>query len=72
MTPEELERLQKLANAELVKESCENPLFAKIAASQVQFLQEYADWRELQGQFGFGRNPTMPDLQKIKACAEKK
>lgn len=69
---EELDRIQDIANEMLVKESCEDQLFAKVAYSQVKYMNEYRQWRELQGPFGFGRNPKMPDLAKIKACADKK
>jgi len=71
LSDEEMERLQALANEALVKESCENTVFAKVALSQVRFLQEYSEWRELQGQLGFGRNPVMPDVARIEECAKK-
>lgn len=72
LSAEEMERLQAIANDALVKESCENVVFAKVALSQVRFLEEYSEWRELQGQLGFGRNPVMPDVKKIEECANKK
>lgn len=66
----EMERLQQIANEVLVKESCENKLFAKVALSQVRFMQDYSEWRDLQGDFAFGRNPVMPDVKKIEECAK--
>nr|WP_272889263.1 TRAP transporter substrate-binding protein DctP [Stutzerimonas stutzeri] len=71
LSDEEMERLQRIANEQLVKAACDNPLYAEIAYSQVQFMQEYADWRDLQGEFAFGRNPSsLPDAAKIKSCIE--
>lgn len=69
---EELDRLQAIANEVLVRESCADPLFARVALSKLLFLEDYKQWREMQGPFGFGRNPTLPDIAKVKACAEKK
>ncbi|MCA8927050.1 MAG: TRAP transporter substrate-binding protein DctP [Alphaproteobacteria bacterium] len=67
----ELDRLQGMANAVLVEQSCENPLFAKVAYSQVDFLQKYRDWRAMAAPFGVGRNiANMPDLEAIKKCMD--
>ena len=66
----ELDKLQTLANEVLLSEACENPLYAQIAVSQVSFLQDYEDWRALQGEFAMGRNLTSyPDMDKLRACA---
>ncbi len=70
-TDEEMERLQKIANQVLVEASCESPLYAQIALSQIEYMQEYSTWRELQGAFAFGRNlSSMPDVEKIRSCAQ--
>ncbi|MBA1149245.1 TRAP transporter substrate-binding protein DctP [Ectothiorhodospiraceae bacterium WFHF3C12] len=71
LSDEELERIQQIANEALVEASCDNPLYAEIAYSQVKFLADYADWRELQQPFGFGRNlSSLPDAGKIESCME--
>ncbi len=65
-----LDELQELANKVLMSEACDNPLYAEIAVSQLTFMQDYADWRELQGEFAMGRNmSSYPDLEALKACA---
>lgn len=69
LSDEELARLQEMSNKVLATEACDNPLYAKVAASQVEFLQDYGNWRELQGDFAMGRNlDSLPDLEKIKGC----
>lgn len=71
LSDEELERIQQIANEALVEASCDNPLYAEIAYSQVRFLEDYATWRELQQPFGFGRNlSSLPDAGKIESCME--
>ncbi|MEN2976840.1 TRAP transporter substrate-binding protein DctP (plasmid) [Tistrella bauzanensis] len=63
-------RLQKISNQALVEEACANPLFARIAASQVTFMADYAEWRGMAGEFAMGRNlKTLPDVDKLKSCA---
>lgn len=72
LSDDELERLQKLANQELVDEACKNTLYAQVAYTQVEFLKEYAEWRKLEQPFGFGRNlSSLPDEDKIKSCMNK-
>jgi TRAP-type mannitol/chloroaromatic compound transport system substrate-binding protein len=36
-------------------------LFAKILKSQMDYLDEYKDWRDMTGKFGFGFHPTYVD-----------
>ena len=36
-------------------------LFAKILKSQLQYLKEYKDWRDMAGKFGFGFQPSYVD-----------
>lgn len=67
----ELNSLQEMANAVLVEEACANPLYAKVAASQVAYMMDYGKWRGMQGDFALGRNlASYPDLAKIEACAQ--
>ena len=53
----DLAQIQQYAWEELLKEARDNPDFAKIAYSQVKFLDEYAQWRSVSSPFNFGRNP---------------
>lgn len=71
LSDEEMAEIQTIANKVLADEACANPLFAKVAASQLQYLQDYTTWRDMQGEFALGRNLTeFPDIEKIKGCAE--
>lgn len=71
LSAEDMTRLQAMANANLVTEACENPLFAKITVSMLEYMKEYEQWREMQGEFAQGRNLSVfPDLEAIRACAE--
>jgi hypothetical protein len=66
----ELEKLQEMANEVLVTEACANHLYAKVAASQIEYMMDYGKWRGMQGDFALGRNlASYPDLEKIKSCA---
>lgn len=65
-----LEQVQAMANETIEETACENPLSAKVYASQISYLQDYASWRDASAPFNLGRTPNGPDLAKIQACAE--
>ncbi|RJE83679.1 TRAP transporter substrate-binding protein DctP [Paracoccus onubensis] len=65
-----LEQIQKLANETIEEVACENPLSAKVYASQLAYLQDYASWRDASAPFNLGRTPDGPDLAKIQECAQ--
>ncbi|SNT68827.1 TRAP transporter substrate-binding protein DctP [Paracoccus seriniphilus] len=65
-----LEEIQKMANETIEEVACENPLSAKVYASQVGYLQDYAIWRDASAPFNLGRTPNGPDLAKIESCAQ--
>ncbi|QDA36128.1 ABC transporter substrate-binding protein (plasmid) [Paracoccus liaowanqingii] len=65
-----LERVQQLANETITEVACENPLSAKVYASQLSYLADYATWRDASAPFNLGRTPNGPDLAAIQACAE--
>ena len=67
---EALARVQELANETITEVACENPLSAKVYASQLSYLQDYATWRDASAPFNLGRTPDGPDLAAIQACAE--
>jgi len=70
LNDEALERVQELANETITEVACENPLSAKVYASQLGYLQDYSSWREASAPFNLGRTPNGPDLAAIQACAE--
>ena len=67
---EDLAKLQEFANKHTLESAKENPLFAKVAYSQMKFLKDFKDWRSIANPFSFGRNPELPDLEAIKAYIE--
>lgn len=71
LSDEDMAELQSVANRLLVEESCANPLFAEVALSQLEYLQDYSQWREMQGEFALGRNLSeMPDVEAVRECTE--
>lgn len=66
-----LEKIQTMANAVIEEVACENPSSAKVYLSQLEYLQDYANWREASAPFNLGRTPNGPDIEKIRACANK-
>ncbi|MFN3275301.1 MAG: TRAP transporter substrate-binding protein DctP [Paracoccus sp. (in: a-proteobacteria)] len=65
-----LERIQELANETITEVACENPDSAKVYASMIGYLEDYATWRDASAPFNLGRTPNGPDLATIAACAE--
>ena len=65
---ETLEKIQELANEVIVEVSCENPNSAKVYVSMLEYLDDYAQWRDASAPFNLGRTPNGPDVQKIKDC----
>ena len=64
LNDKDLLKLQEIAMQVLVKESKKNPLFAKVARSQVKFLKDIAKWRTIGAPFGYGRNiPNLPEIE---------
>ncbi|MDM7256077.1 MAG: TRAP transporter substrate-binding protein DctP [Paracoccus sp. (in: a-proteobacteria)] len=66
-----LENIQQMANQTIEEVACENPTSAKVYASMLTYLQDYAHWRDASAPFNLGRTPKGPDLAKIEACAQK-
>jgi len=64
-----LAQIQQMANETIEEVACQNPLSAKVYASQLSYLQDYSSWRDASAPFNLGRTPNGPDLAKIKACA---
>jgi TRAP-type mannitol/chloroaromatic compound transport system substrate-binding protein len=59
---ESLKKLDELAGEYIITMAKERGgLFAKILKSQMDYLDEYKDWRDMTGKFGFGFHPTYVD-----------
>ena len=57
-----LEKLDELSGEYIIMALKERGgLFAKILKSQMDYLDEYKDWRDMTGKFGFGFHPTYVD-----------
>ncbi|NHF71981.1 TRAP transporter substrate-binding protein DctP [Paracoccus xiamenensis] len=64
-----LENIQTMANETITEVACENPSSAKVYASMLTYLQDYAKWRDASAPYNLGRTPAGPDLAKIQECA---
>ena len=53
----------------IVEVACENPNSAKVYLSQLEYLADYAGWRDASAPFNLGRTPDGPDIEAIRACA---
>ncbi len=59
---ESLKKLDEMAGAYIVKVAKERGgLFCKILKSQMDYLDEYKDWRDMTGKFGYGFHPSYVD-----------
>jgi TRAP-type mannitol/chloroaromatic compound transport system substrate-binding protein len=57
-----LKKLDEMAGEYIIMAAKERGgLFAKILKSQMDYLNEYKDWRDMTGKFGFGFHPTYVD-----------
>jgi len=57
-----LKKLDEMAGEYIIMAAKERGgLFAKILKSQMEYLNEYKDWRDMTGKFGFGFHPTYVD-----------
>jgi len=68
-----LEQLQEDSWKYMIADAEKNPDFAKIAYSQVAFLEKMKYWREIQSPFTYGRTPAGLDdaYKKLEAIARK-
>ncbi|MDA3857521.1 MAG: TRAP transporter substrate-binding protein DctP [Roseovarius sp.] len=67
---ETLAKVQQMANVVIEETACENPDSAKVYLSQLEYLADYAKWRDASAPFNLGRTPNGPDIEKIRACAQ--
>jgi TRAP-type mannitol/chloroaromatic compound transport system substrate-binding protein len=67
---EMLARVQVMANEVIVETACANPNSAKVYLSMVEYLDDYAKWRDASAPFNLGRTPDGPDAAAIRDCAK--
>ncbi len=65
---ETLAKVQEMANEVITETACANPNSAKVYASMLDYLADYAQWRDASAPFNLGRTPNGPDVQTIKDC----
>ncbi|SDY62003.1 TRAP transporter substrate-binding protein DctP [Citreimonas salinaria] len=66
---ETLEQIQQMANEVIVETACENPNSAKVYLSMVEYLNDYAKWRDASAPYNLGRTPNGPDVEALRECA---
>ncbi|ETX15843.1 ABC transporter substrate-binding protein [Roseivivax halodurans JCM 10272] len=66
---ETLEKIQTMANDVIVETACENENSAKVYLSMVEYLGDYAQWRDASAPFNLGRTPNGPDVEALRECA---
>jgi len=66
---ESLKKLEELAGQYCLIQAKKSKEYAKILKSQMEYLSEYKDWRDMTGEFGQGRHPAFVD--KVLAELEK-
>nr|WP_240794135.1 TRAP transporter substrate-binding protein DctP [Pseudorhodobacter turbinis] len=64
-----LEKIQVMANGVIETTACENPDSAMVYLSMMEYLGDYAKWRDASAPFNLGRTPNGPDIEKLRACA---
>lgn len=67
---ETLEQVQQMANEVIVETACDNPNSAKVYLSQLEYLADYARWRDASAPFNLGRTPDGPDIEAIRECSQ--
>lgn len=66
---EDLKRIQEVANEVIVSSSCENEMTAKVYHSQISYLKNYANWRDLSAPYNLSRTiDNLPSLDAIEKC----
>ncbi|EAP77954.1 MULTISPECIES: TRAP transporter substrate-binding protein DctP [Roseovarius] len=67
---ETLTKIQEMANEVIVETACENPNSAKVYLSMVEYLGDYAQWRDASAPFNLGRTPNGPDVAALRDCVK--
>jgi len=58
---ESLKKLEDLAGQYCLMQAKKSKEYAKLLKSQMEYLKEYKDWRDMTGRFGFGSHPAYVD-----------
>ena len=67
---EALAEVQNIANEVIVEVSCESPTAGAVYLSMVQYLENYAQWREASAPYNLGRTPDGPSVDELQACVD--
>jgi len=67
---ESLQKIQDISNEVMIEVACSSPLAAKVYTSQVEYLHDYAEWREASAPYSMGRDPQGPDIEKLRECLQ--
>ena len=65
---ETLAQVQSMANEVIIETACENPNSAKVYLSMIEYLEDYAQWRDASAPYNLGRSPDGPDAQALRDC----
>ncbi len=64
LSAEELAKIETVKNRLQEEFAAENPDYAMVLKSQMEYQKKFANYRDAQGAFGFGRNPaSYPDVK---------
>lgn len=67
---EALDEVQQIANEVIVEVSCEDPRAGAVYLSMVEYLNDYAQWREASAPYNLGRTPNGPSAEELQACVD--
>jgi len=62
----DLDVIQQSVNKHTMDSAAKNPLFAKVALSQAEYLENISQWRDISKPFGHGRNFQFLDTEELK------
>ena len=57
----DLDKIEALAGQYCIMKAKESKSYAEVLKSQMEYLKQYKDWRDMSGEFGFGRTPAYVD-----------
>ncbi len=57
----DLDKIEALAGQYCIMKAKESKAYAEVLKSQMEYLKQYKQWRDMTGEFGFGRTPVYVD-----------
>ena len=57
----DLDKIEALAGQYCIMKAKESKAYAEVLKSQMEYLKQYKQWRDMSGEFGFGRTPVYVD-----------